>query len=1320
MNLWSNPTDFKSAFNGYDGSKFNIGFVVGSDKFNKKTMGSNDWVTPGQCNVWFSVEPGDKIKLNVIYDNDNAHRAIACHAKNFNSYSVSNPSEIDGHGFEFFKTDIETGKTRINHGLSVIGRAAYSTHLTQDLYGVLDLEKIPPGIDPTTDVDISTLVWLYQYLGHNGTANDEIGDISKFEPFTIKLGVNQDISSLGIKGHDLWWTYPRWNVLGKVPGDGEGQESFHKVEDNTTHWKELSGGKYNPIKREGLIFTLVKDPASGHIGIYSGDTTIKQPTINVSMTEKLKGMLPSEAIDLMFTGQLPLFTQESTQSFPGAIYGDTTYKIITDDNQGKITIEYKPGSILHYGQVEDYTGTPFTWNFYGFGITKMNSLMNPKMYSLDVGKDYNEKNHIIDVFSLPSAVPEADITRYVFEHMKDQFINPPVGFNANDISVTYVPFDSQKRILINSITLKRVRISTPDGSLADATYDLTNKTDFFLYGFRDRPDAPPFVSYDDFRSQVWLDGSQFKMIPEVLFKTIKAGSNQKINEAVGKAAKNSVSFNSDYVWNDARSTYRITDLKMLSNRVDGFTKGAPQIQANIKVLNLDNKVGGTSSYTMDLYVYNCPMVLDNNLNQNIPTEISVGAISPQLAYMSKTDFASSGISLLEDYLTNQYNQNRKNTSIPYATISNLNVTDVADKPSLVVTYDVNNMLEVNDRGQNPNYLLSNQTGLKITLNNFYNPPKIDASANNKTTALVGSHSMPINTSPEMSTQFASDFVTNPNADTIITKFALTGEKFNTLFANLPDDYRTAKKLPIILPNSLVADDINGTLKVSFALTYALINGEKVSNLSGTSIIDSLVLTGFKTTKDIPTINNQTIQINEQSGEANYENLFRNWFGNTWVPNNLLSPKNLSETGKREVRRIINSGTYEVNMTGLTFNPDTNTATFLVKVPELSLRVPSLGFVFSNGFNINFQTRKSYLANTVSVLNNGHIAQTYKDFKKNLPTINYTSLIEVNNALPEANNVSIRLNPYNDVTNTAIIEFKFDKFYSDIGMVKNHIVAFSFSFIPENNVVVGSYLVNSLSKTNLMKALGINPITSLTATQIAYEFKHTPQYQEQIKALINSPEFLNIVYQQKPLHPMPLTCEDIVLVDKTTVELVIALGNGMHEGVTITGLNQANPSSATVVPILNSGITFENIKNTFRDLRPSEVNEKAKDFIQATSLPVGAMITKAEVFNVGVDSSGSKVAYINFSFDRFFVSTNHGVVLYPNYIVQIKLNFDKTFVLSSISDMGLTDNISDIAKEPQDNANHESTNIIIITSLSLLLVISAISSIYFIKKKKGGR
>ncbi len=1302
-NLWSNPSDFKSAFNEYDGSKFNIGYVVGSNMFNEKRMGSNDWVTPSECNTWFSVTDVDKIKLNVIQSTQNAHYAISYNASDFNSTTVEDPKLIDGHGFEFFKTDIETGLTRINHGLSKLKVAPGSSHNTQELAGVLDLKKSTPGHD----------VWLYDYPtpGNGLWYVNDIGDISDYEPFTIKIGINQNTSDLKIRDHDLWFTFPRWNVIGERPSESKGNESFHAVEANTTHWKQLSGGRGNPIKREGLIFTLVKDPASGHVGIYSGDTTIKQPTINVSMTEKLKGMLPSEAIDLMFSGQLPLFTQESTQSFPGAIYGDTTYKITTDDNLGKITIEYKPGSVLHYGQVEDYKGSAFTWNFYGFGITKMNSLMNPKLHSLDVGTDYNEKNHIIDIFSLPSAVPEPAIRKYVFDHVKNQFVNPPVNFNENDISVTYIPFDSQKRILINSITLKRVRISTSDGSLADAVYSLKNETDFYLYGFRDRPDAPPFVTFDDFRSQVWLDGSQFKMIPEVLFNTIKSGGNQKINEAVAKAAKNSVSFNSDYVWNDARSTYRIADLKILSNRVDGLMKGAPQIQASIKVLNLDNKTGGSSSYTMDLYVYNCPIVLDNNLNKNIPTEISVSTINPQLAYMSKSDFASSGISLLEDYLSNQYNENRKNTSIPYATISNLTITDVRDKPSLIVSYDVNNMLESNDRGDNPNYLLSNKKGIEITLNNFYTPPKIDDTIDLKTTTFIGSHTMPINTSTEMSSKFASDFISNPNAANIITDFALTGEKFYTLFKDLPDDYRTAKKLPIVLPNSFVADDIQGTLNVSFALTYALINGEKVSNSSGTSVIDTLVLTGFKTTKSIPSVNNETILINEQSGDADYKNLFKSWFA-TWVQNKLLNTNNLSDSGKREVRRIIDGGSYEVNMTGLSFNPTTNTSTFLVKVPELSLRVPSLGFEFSNGFNINFQTRKAYLANTVTQLHDGHISRTYKDFKKDLVTVNYTNLIEVNNALPLDSKVSIRLNPYNDVTNSAIIEFKFNKFYSDIGMVQDYVIAFSFTFIPETNTSLGSYLVDSLTKDQLLKAVGINPITPLTASQIAYEFKNTPEYQEQINSLINSETFTNIVYQQKPPKLSPLSCDEIVLKDPTTIELVIALGNGMHEGITITGLNQALPSTVDIVPILNSDITFENIKNTFKDLRPSEVNEKAKDFIQTSSLPVGAMITNAKVFNVGIDSTGSKVAYINFTFNRFFVNTNHGVILYPNYVVQIKLNFDKTYILSTITKMWADDQI---------NNNQNYNTVVISTTVSLLLIAIAISGgIFLYKKKKGGR
>ncbi len=1312
MNMFSNPSDFKSAFNDYDGSKFNIGYVVGSNKFDKARMGSNDWVTPGECNVWFSVEPGEKIKLNVIYDNDNAHRAIACHAKNFNSYAVSNPSEIDGHGFEYFKTDIETGTTRINHGLSVIGRAAHSSHMTQCLYGVLDLEKIPSA----TDVDMSELVWFNQFLGHNGAVHDEIGDISNFEPFTIKIGVNQDIRDLGIKGHDLWWTYPRWNVLGKVPGDGEGQESFHKLEDNTTYWKELSGGKDHPIKKEGLIFTLVKDPASGHIGIYSGETQIKKPSINPLYVNKLEGTLPSEAVDLMFTGKMKLFKQESIQSFPGAIYGDSTYKIIIDDNKGKITIKYKPGSILHYGQVQDYTGKEYVWEFYGFGITKMNPLLNPKNDSIDVGKNYDPTNHIIDMFLTPSTVPEADIRKFVFKNVKDQVINPPSDFSANDIEVSYIPYDTQKRILITKITIKRIRISTSTGALADTYYDQEYPTKFYLWGFKNRPTTPSYVTFEDLREQVWLDGAQFNTIPEMLYKEIKSGSNQRVNQAIASSIQDSISFNPDYTWNFSKSSYRVTNLRVLSNAVDGRIKGSPQIEASIKVINLDSKYGTLVSLEMSLLVFNCPRILPNNLNNEIPEEVDVVDVNPQLSYMSKEDFESSGIFMLSEYLDNKYNSNRRNTSIPFAQISNIAVNAIPERPnSLEVTYDVTNYLEPNLNGKNSEFLLSNPKGVKIILNNFYSRSEVDDSTSNVTSEFVGKHNILINSSAVMSSQFATDFVSNPtNAAKVITDFALTGEPFIANFKNLPDDYRTVAKDPVVLLDSFVPDDINGTLTLTYALTYAMINGEKVKSDTGTKITATVTLSGFRSTKSVPPVNNQIIQVQQQSGDAQYEVLFRSWFRN-WATNNLLKKTYISQVNKNKVEKFLQDDTYKLILVGLSFDPINNSATFLAKIPELSLLVPELGFEFSNGFNVIYKFRGKYLPNTVAVLNDGHINKTYDDFAKIVNTINYTSLIQVTGELPDKTTVNIKLNPYNADTHSAILEFKFSKFYTEEHMVEDHVESFDFSFVDDSFTDSGTILVDTLTKGQIESAVPVNPISPLTASQIVYEYKFSDAYQRQIRSFVNSEDFKRILFTSD-IHPNGLLeCTDIIQRDATSVEFIVSLGNGMRESVLMTGLDQAMASSVSVIPLLNRNITFDNIANTFKDLRPSEINEKAKEFIDLNSLPVGATIKDANVFNVGIDSHGDKVAYINFTINKFFVANNSGIVLYPNYIVQIKLNFSKTATYASITQTGF--NVSSTVA----NSNSKTLTLVLAIALPLLLVISGgLITFVIIRKRKGGK
>ncbi len=129
---------------------------------------------------------------------------------------------------------------------------------------------------------------------------------------------------------------------------------------------------------------------------------------------------------------------------------------------------------------------------------------------------------------------------------------------------------------------------------------------------------------------------------------------------------------------------------------------------SIKVINLDSKYGTLVSLEMSLLVFNCPRVLPNNLNNEIPEEVNVVDVNPQLAYMSKEDFESSGIFMLSEYLDNKYNSNRRNTSIPFAQISNIAVNAIPERPnSLEVTYDVTNYLQPNLNGKNSEFLLSN-------------------------------------------------------------------------------------------------------------------------------------------------------------------------------------------------------------------------------------------------------------------------------------------------------------------------------------------------------------------------------------------------------------------------------------------------------------------------------------------------------------------------------------------------------------------------------------------------------------------------------------
>ncbi len=1314
MKMFVNPSDFHSPFStqtDYDGSKFKIGYVVPTDNLNQRTfMGANDGVEENALSTWFSVDASkNSIYIDASVTNDGNH-ATTINAANINTTTATTLDTYEGHGFEYYLTDIASGTSKITHGLSELGYCPKTTHNTQFISKI----KNP---DTTSAVDETILS-----MDKADTYHQQIASLTLNNTFTLKIGASYNYSLIkdqlaGI-GTDFWFSSLFWNYQGvNLKNTDYAIDSLA----NVTHWSRTTGD----VANQGLVLSLALNPSTNKTEVYSGTTTIVAPTINDKVTSKLETMLPSQAVDAMMSGNLPLFSQNNEQAFPGTIYGDSKYTLIPDDDKGCLTLKYTPGSLLSDGAIVD-NSKQYQYQFYGFALSQLPPLNSPTVDSIDASDNpFNNASHVINVYHKPSDVTQSDMDTFIYNNIKGKVVQAPTGFNVSDLTVNYIPLDYEKRILISSITLKRIKVSTSDTTAKDINYNFSIPTNFYVYGFKTKPLVPDGVGEDIYKKQVWLDATPFGTVPQMLIDNLKNQDIQLLNINLINAIKNMLSIEGLYTWDDIHSEFLVT-------RINDFTNGAnldgskAQINADITLSNLLNTKGERVTLDTQLCIYNCPSINDSQTS-SLPENIAVSKLDVDFKTFTKNEFLSNGENMLKVYLTNLLNANRLDTSIPYAYLTNLVLQDVGAN-EVDATFDIHNYLAPNVGDANPKYELTELKGQKVHLTNFYEIPSIDPSiANNTTQFQLPSHEFDVSTSTiatvaSYSNKFATDFIQNATtaSQQLNRDFLQNQELMEIWYKNLPNDYFSRNSLPLVFENSLVADDSEGTLRFSYTLTYAKIDGENVLNKDGTILYNTVILKGFKNSKSLVKFPSVSTITGESFAQSNFESEFRNIFVD-WMHNNILSSDNLSRTYKDKLSKLIQGNKYTISVTLLAFDKSTDDATFLISIPEISLVAPVLGNTFLEGFKHRMHYTIPYTPNTVTTTNKGHINYTYDYFAKNFKRFKVSDLIAINGKLPfsdEALTPSIvKLNAYDQNNHSAIIEFLFPVFYGNDTLLYNYLLSLEFTFDSDDTITSQHLFNETIALADINKVSFNNPFKNYTTAEIIYAYTNDQvHFESQINSWLNMPQVAAILFKQpQTIYPL-VSCQNLIYQAPDSIALVISTSGGVAEKVVINGLKIAQKSVSTVIATLPTEVTFQNVANIFIKGDVLQNAAMAQKFITTAPLPTNASIIDAQTASVGYDKEGHKTAYLNIKYDKYFVEDTT-VRVYQDVVVQVKLIFG--------DDDNLTQQeIANVIFHPQllkDSASHDHAWLlpVVILSISLLIIISIICFIYVRKKHQGG-
>lgn len=208
-------------------------------------------------------------------------------------------------------------------------------------------------------------------------------------------------------------------------------------------------------------------------------------------------------------------------------------------------------------------------------------------------------------------------------------------------------------------------------------------------------------------------------------------------------------------------------------------------------------------------------------------------------------------------------------------------------------------------------------------------------------------------------------------------------------------------------------------------------------------------------------------------------------------NNILSSDNLSRTYKDKLSKLIQGNKYTISVTLLAFDKNTDDATFLISIPEISLVAPVLGNTFLEGFKHRMHYTIPYTPNTVTTTNKGHINYTYDYFAKNFKRFKVSDLIAINGKLPfsdEALTPSIvKLNAYDQNNHSAIIEFLFPVFYGNDTLLYNYLLSLEFTFDSDDTITSQHLFNETIALADINKVSFNNPFKNYTTAEIIYAY-----------------------------------------------------------------------------------------------------------------------------------------------------------------------------------------------------------------------------------------
>lgn len=739
----------------------------------------------------------------------------------------------------------------------------------------------------------------------------------------------------------------------------------------------------------------------------------------------------------------------------------------------------------------------------------------------------------------------------------------------------------------------------------------------------------------------------------------------------------------------------------LNNAVTGNEQNKPQLTIIIEFENIIINGQLLYKYSYNLHVFNA---LKIDLLANDKDQFNISLDQLHLNY----DLNDLNFDVLLDELSFYLNKNRPQ-DLPKSIVQldeNSEIIKDFTQRTLVINTNITNVIGENTK---PIY---NKKNVQWTITNFKAivQPPMGNDISTSFTSNNNTFSAPVNLANKL-----IDDITITDLDNL-----LTINQIKQMFNHLPIDFEQ-KIIPFYyVINNFVLDYNRNTIKVSFALTYAKVNGVDVYNENGTSICGEFILTNFATAIKFNALDHNinlsvlsdiydfdpkdTIRKHLISYVNNTTNVFANQIKIKvldFLNNEILFNDSL----------IIVNSSIEINAT----------PTYQISVINNQLCDISNDMTFANAAGVNFTIKnfKPYEASQIDIVTTS-FDYTYDEFVKEVEVGNIG--INKNNDKFNLMNVSKLpnngLNPIITVSkiNTtglnakAIVNITFPEFYVATGLIKNYsvqvVVALKSTLPPIENDLIFNQRIDINDIVKVASVQNLNQFTSPLA------INYFNQNKSLINKIFNESNVASLLLSKIANNNFNINFQLATALTGKDGSILVTLNDNdkNNETIEIYGFVQIQ-AATNFTSTLPSGVNFSNINNQFVGLNGDALDKKAKTFLSVTNEVVGWKVLSASVIKTYHNDHEGNVAFINFIISDVYVPKHDGTYTIGNsYLIQFKYQNINAYA-NNIQGLFMQEIVS------FDNTNKYHWLLPIIISVAILLLIFIISLIVIYFKKR---